>query len=222
MQYYSPPPQSNSGTFVKIIIVGFLMLLIAGIAAGVIAYLYISKQSAMTPLTPATPKPQPQPQPPTPEEETKPWTPVTPDLPILNFGPTSESSTGPFCDFGNSSITCPAGTNVNIVSGFYGRDGKNVCMGVGSEETGCNLPTATQDLRKWCTGKQVCSFVSAENSENPASTIKIFSEDPCPGVEKYFYGTYTCANPANVGGSSVPIGKMNNTRRHNLDYEHHY
>uniref|UniRef100_A0A1I8GDF5 SUEL-type lectin domain-containing protein n=1 Tax=Macrostomum lignano TaxID=282301 RepID=A0A1I8GDF5_9PLAT len=87
-----------------------------------------------------------------------------------------------FCEHKTGTVSCPRGTTIDIVSGFYGRVSNKYCTRGPRRTTSCSARTASSRIRSSCQNRQSCRL-SASNS--------VFG-DPCVGTLKYVEIRYRC------------------------------
>ncbi|KAK2186570.1 hypothetical protein NP493_195g02014 [Ridgeia piscesae] len=95
------------------------------------------------------------------------------------------------CEIDKIHINCPSGSDIDVISAFYGRLDLTTCQHISMKSTSCSLPGVTDAVRTICQDKTTCDVKSS-----------LFS-DPCRGTYKYMNVTYECRpRKSDIGCSS--------------------
>eukprot|EP00794_Sanderia_malayensis_P003318 gene3318-3803_t len=98
------------------------------------------------------------------------------------------------CRGGRRTIACPELELLHVFTAFYGKMSGHDCDSpVSSTRTQiptCSSKNAAQIIRGECHGQQSCDLYGEDS----------LYDDPCPGVLKYLFVSYTCQGKSNVLG----------------------
>merc|ERR1712002_753473 len=90
----------------------------------------------------------------------------------------------PICEGRSGSISCPAGTLINVLEGFYGRKDMRICFNFGFwQSRKCSSTRSTKKIYDICQGKAKCKIIAIDS---------VLGGDPCPSSKKYAFVQYQC------------------------------
>jgi len=103
---------------------------------------------------------------------------------VYSCQPEDETSNVNMCEGETKTLSCPAGSVVNIQEASYGRLSSEICQGYSYAvpEGGCRAVNSLEIARAKCNNKQSCSLTATYLEYG----------DPCVGTYKYLNVVYSC------------------------------